>query len=155
MIGNISGRQNTDCFFDLQLAVPKNLSDPELKEWRIVGTPFSHDIKWKGQGHYFVWEDPDQAFRDPLNPNRWLLIHVRSAPFVVSHPTLYLLLQLAVPSFKTALIRLDPTVPKRIGVKSWPWQDTFGDPKTGVQVRIFAPFYSKRDHFTKTGSGQT
>ena len=79
MIGNVSGRQNIDCFFDLQLAVPKNLTDPELKEWRIVATPFSHDIKWHGQGHYFVWEDPDQAFRDPLNPHRWLLIHVSAS----------------------------------------------------------------------------
>ena len=75
MAGNVPGRQNVDCFFDIQLAVPKNLSDPWLKDWVITGTPFSHDIKWKGQSHYFVWEDPDQAFRDPLNPNRWLLIH--------------------------------------------------------------------------------
>jgi hypothetical protein len=26
---------------------------------------------------------------------------------------------------------------------------------TGKKMRLFAPFYTKNDHFTKTGSGQT
>ena len=56
MIGNVTGRQNADCFFDLQMAIPKNLSDPFLRDWEIVATPFSHNIKFHGGEHNFVFE---------------------------------------------------------------------------------------------------
>eukprot|EP01046_Picozoa_sp_COSAG06_P063644 COSAG06_NODE_14871_length_1118_cov_2.004907_1_plen_291_part_10 len=71
---------DTACWFDLQMAVPSNLSDPFLADWKIVATPFPHTIEYEGKPHNFVFEDPDQAFRDPHNPNRWLLIHDTFGP---------------------------------------------------------------------------
>jgi sucrose-6-phosphate hydrolase SacC (GH32 family) len=71
---------DTACWCDLQMAVPSNLSDPFLADWKIVATPFPHTIEYEGKPHNFVFEDPDQAFRDPHNPNRWLLIHDTFGP---------------------------------------------------------------------------
>ena len=69
------------CLFDLQVAIPKNISDPLLRDWVVSYTPFPHNMTApNGMPHNFVFEDPDQAIRDPTDPQRWLVIHDTSGP---------------------------------------------------------------------------